>query len=219
VGALAVFALSSISVIGMVLAGWGSNNKYSLLGGVRSAAQAISYEIPLVLSILAVVLFTGSMNMLDIVKAQAGPLGPFSWNWFYITPIAFIIFLISSIAEVNRIPFDLPEAESELVSGYNTEYSGMKFAMFFLAEYAALFVMSALTVVFFFGGYNCPLSGVTLGNMLIAPTYIGTAFIPHLDVVSGQEMTLSIAQWLQMNLQLPGIEFMFTQLEMMSISN
>lgn len=210
VGALAVFALSSISVIGMVLAGWGSNNKYSLLGGMRSAAQAISYEIPLVLSVLAVVLFTGSMNMLDIVRAQVGPLGLFSWNWFFITPVAFVVFLISSIAEVNRIPFDLPEAESELVSGYNTEYSGMKFAMFFLAEYAALFVMSALTVVFFFGGFNSPLSGVALGDITIAPTYIGTAFIPF------ENLTISVAQWLQMSLKLPGIEFILTQLEMIS---
>lgn len=210
VAALAIFALSSISVIGMVLAGWGSNNKYSLLGGMRSAAQAISYEIPLVLSVLAVVLFTGSMNLMDIVTAQQGPLGLFSWNWFYITPVAFFIFLVSSIAEVNRIPFDLPEAESELVSGYNTEYSGMKFAMFFLAEYAALFVMSALTVVFFFGGFNSPLTGVEIGNITIAPTYIGTAFIPM------DGMMLSVAQWLQVALKLPGIEFLLTQLEMIS---
>jgi NADH-quinone oxidoreductase subunit H len=176
VGALLVFALSSISVLGMVLAGWASNNKYSLLGGLRSAAQAISYEIPLVMAVLGVVLFAGSMDLATIVQKQdmaiqigqsatgapqffhLGILGNF---WLVLTPLTFLIFLVSSIAEVNRIPFDLPEAESELVSGYNTEYSGMKFAMFFLAEYAALFAMSCLTVVLFFGGYNSPIPGLS----------------------------------------------------------
>jgi len=153
-GALFVFAISSLSVVGLVLAGWASNNKYSLLGGMRSAAQAISYEIPLVMAVLGVVLFTGSMNIAEIVKAQAGPF----WNWYgvLLTPISLVIFFISTLAEVNRVPFDLPEAESELVSGYNTEYSGMKFALFFLAEYAALFAMSAFTVAFFVGGYFSP---------------------------------------------------------------
>ncbi|HEY9746464.1 MAG TPA: NADH-quinone oxidoreductase subunit NuoH [Oculatellaceae cyanobacterium] len=154
-GALFVFAISAISVVGIVLAGWGSNNKYSLLGGMRSAAQAISYEIPLVMAVLAVVLFTGTMNIADIAKAQQGPF----WNWFAIllTPMSLLIFFTSALAEVNRIPFDLPEAESELVSGYNTEYGGMKFALFFLAEYASLFAMSAFTTAFFFGGYYSPL--------------------------------------------------------------
>jgi len=153
-GALFVFAISSLSVVGLVLAGWASNNKYSLLGGMRSAAQAISYEIPLVMAVLGVVLFTGSMNIAEIVKAQAGPF----WNWYgvLLTPISIVIFFISTLAEVNRVPFDLPEAESELVSGYNTEYSGMKFALFFLAEYAALFAMSSFTVAFFVGGYFSP---------------------------------------------------------------
>lgn len=183
-GALLVFALSSISVIGIVLSGWASNNKYSLLGGMRSAAQAISYEIPLILSVLAVVLYSGTMNLRDIVDYQF--FSPFSdlsqkhyiggdianmgqfiqqmlnvpqwslwkWNVLVILPVSFAIFFTAAIAEVNRIPFDLPEAESELVSGYNTEYSGMKFALFFLAEYAALFAMCALTVTFFFGGYH-----------------------------------------------------------------
>jgi len=153
-GALFVFAISSLSVVGLVLAGWASNNKYSLLGGMRSAAQAISYEIPLVMAVLGVVLFTGSMNIGDIVKAQQGPF----WNWYgvLLTPVSLFIFFISTLAEVNRVPFDLPEAESELVSGYNTEYTGMKFALFFLAEYAALFAMSAFNVAFFLGGYFSP---------------------------------------------------------------
>ncbi|HWV45930.1 MAG TPA: NADH-quinone oxidoreductase subunit NuoH [Nitrospira sp.] len=159
-GALFVFAISSLSVVGLVLAGWASNNKYSLLGGMRSAAQAISYEIPLVMAVLGVVLFTGSMNIADIVKAQAGPL----WNWYgvLLTPVSLAIFFISTLAEVNRVPFDLPEAESELVSGYNTEYTGMKFALFFLAEYAALFAMSSFTVAFFFGGYFSPFGSFIL---------------------------------------------------------
>lgn len=156
-GALFIFAISSISVIGIVLAGWASNNKYSLLGGMRSAAQAISYEIPLVMAVLGVVIYTGSMELKTIVNAQSQDI--FHWFFIWLTPISFLIFLISSIAEVNRIPFDLPEAESELVSGYNTEYSGMKFALFFLAEYAALFAMSTLTAIFFFGGYYSPIGG------------------------------------------------------------
>lgn len=170
-GALLVFALSSISVVGLVISGWASNSKYSLLGGMRSAAQAISYEIPLVLAVLGVVLASGTLNIKHIVDAQFGPF----WNWYAIalTPVSFAIFFIASIAEVNRIPFDLPEAESELVSGYNTEYSGMKFALFFLAEYASLFAMSGLTVAFFFGGYHSPLGffvtpGLFEGNQSLA---------------------------------------------------
>lgn len=154
-GALFVFAISSISVVGIVLAGWGSNNKYSLLGGMRSAAQAISYEVPLVMAVLGVVLFAGTMDIGKIVQFQQGAF----WNWYgvLLSPVSLVIFFTAALAEVNRIPFDLPEAESELVSGYNTEYTGMKFALFFLAEYAALFAMSALTVAFFFGGYYSPL--------------------------------------------------------------
>ncbi len=165
-GLLMVFALSSIGVVGIVLAGWGSNNKYSLIGGMRSASQAISYEIPLVMSALGVALASGSLNLKEIVEAQnAGQFGAFSWYWLSILPLSFVIFWISSIAEVNRIPFDLPEAESELVSGYNTEYSGMKFALFFLAEYASLFGMSALMVVLFFGGYYSPIGGLILERL------------------------------------------------------
>jgi NADH-quinone oxidoreductase subunit H len=182
-GALFVFAISSISVIGLVLAGWASNNKYSLLGGMRSAAQAISYELPLILSVLAVVLYTGTMNLKEIVIAQQGYLFGFIPNWFLITltPVTFVIFYIASIAEVNRIPFDLPEAESELVSGYNTEYSGMKFALFFLAEYAVLFAMSAFTVVFFLGGWLSPFPAY-LADVLGGANSLGTAYSLLLQV-------------------------------------
>ena len=162
VGLLFIFALSSLSVVGIVLAGWASNNKYSLLGGMRSAAQAISYEIPLIMSALTVALAAGSLNIKTIIESQNGQFGFASWYYLSLFPLAFILFYICSIAEVNRIPFDLPEAESELVSGYNTEYSGMKFAMFFLAEYSSLFGMSALMVALFFGGYYSPLGGLIL---------------------------------------------------------
>lgn len=172
-GLLLVFALSSLGVVGMVLAGWGSNNKYSLLGGMRSASQAISYEIPLVMSALAVALASGSLNIRQIVESQnVGGLGVFSWYCLSILPVAFIIFWISSIAEVNRIPFDLPEAESELVSGYNTEYSGMKFALFFLAEYASLFGMSALMSCLFLGGYYSPIGGLLLERVGVQDTIL-----------------------------------------------
>ncbi|MFM7389293.1 MAG: NADH-quinone oxidoreductase subunit NuoH [Vampirovibrionales bacterium] len=163
VGLLAVFALSSLGVVGIVLAGWASNNKFSLLGGIRSAAQAISYEIPLMLSLLAVVLFVGSLDIRQIVDAQRG--GLLHWHAVMLTPLSFLLFYVASVAEVNRVPFDLPEAESELVSGYNTEYSGMKFATFFLAEYASLFILSALTVALFFGGYYAPWGGLAVNSL------------------------------------------------------
>lgn len=176
-GLFLIFALSSITTVGIVLAGWSSNNKYSLLGGMRSAAQAISYEIPLVIAVLSIAVLAGTLNLTDIVKSQAGgvaDLAVLNWNIFSwnILPafIGFIVFFICSIAEVNRIPFDLPEAESELVSGYNTEYSGMKFALFFLAEYSAMFIMSVLTVTLFLGGYLPPfndyLSNIIFGNII-----------------------------------------------------
>lgn len=182
-GLFLAFALSSLTTVGIVLAGRASNNKYSLLGGMRSAAQAISYEIPLVVSALSIVVLAGSMNLSEVVYMQSGGVSDvpvlnwniFSWN-FIPAFIGFVVFFICSIAEVNRIPFDLPEAESELVSGYNTEYSGMKFALFFLAEYAALFVTSVLTVTLFLGGYLPPLydycSVIFFGNVIKNPAII-----------------------------------------------
>lgn len=152
-GLVLALAITSIGILGLLAAGWASNNKYSIIGSMRSVAQAISYELPLVFSALSVVVLTGSMNLNRIAYLQENLL-----RW-YIFPafLGFLIFLICTIAELNRVPFDLPEAESELVSGYNTEYSGMKFALFFLAEYAALFVYSALIATLFFGGYSSPL--------------------------------------------------------------
>lgn len=150
VGILVVLAFSSFTVLAILMAGWGSNNKYSLIGAIRSIAQSVAYEIPLLLSLLAVVMMTNSLSLKDVVEAQKG-------IWFVLLqPVAFVIYFISSVAETNRTPFDLPEAESELVAGYHTEYSGMMFALFFLAEYTNMFIVSAITVTFFLGGYQGP---------------------------------------------------------------
>lgn len=153
-GLLYVLAITSLGVYGIVLGGWSSNSKYSLLGGLRSAAQMISYELSLGLSIIGVIAIAGSLRLNDIVDAQAKV-------WFAIPQVlGFLIFLISSFAETNRLPFDLPEAEPELVAGYHTEYSSMKFAMFFMAEYTNMITASALTVCLFLGGwYPLPFGG------------------------------------------------------------
>jgi NADH-quinone oxidoreductase subunit H len=132
------------------MAGWGSNNKYALIGAIRSVAQNIAYEIPLLLAILPIVMMANSFSLKAIVEAQNG-------LWFvFCQPLAFLIYFIAGVAETNRTPFDLPEAESELVAGYHTEYSGMRFALFFLAEYTNIFIVSAIAVTFFLGGYQGP---------------------------------------------------------------
>ena len=154
VGILYVLALTSISVYGIVVAGWSSNNKYSLLGGLRSSAQLISYELAMGLAVVSIILLAGSLRLNDIITDQQGSF--FSWNIFR-QPLAFLIFLIAVYAETNRLPFDLSEAEQELVGGYHTEYSSMKFAMFFMAEYANMITAAALTVTLFFGGWDVPL--------------------------------------------------------------
>jgi len=147
---LYLLAITSLSVYGIVLAGWSSNNKYSLLGGIRSSAQMISYELSLGLALVGVMLITGSLRLTDIVEAQRSV-------WFvFLQPLGFIVYIISAIAETNRAPFDLPEAESELVAGYHTEYSGMKFAMFFMAEYINMITVSSIATTLFFGGWHGP---------------------------------------------------------------
>ncbi|PCI40499.1 MAG: NADH-quinone oxidoreductase subunit NuoH [Elusimicrobia bacterium] len=156
-----IFAMAGISVVGIMMAGWGSGNKYSLLGGLRAAAQLVSYELPRGFSIMPVVMFAGSLSLVEISKAQSGYLWGFFPQWYIFYPvvgqIAFLIFLIASVAETNRIPFDMPEAESELVAGFHTEYSGMRFSLFFLAEYAYMFLACLLMAAFFFGGGAAPL--------------------------------------------------------------
>ena len=153
VGILYILALTSIGVYGIVLAGWSSNNKYSMLGGLRSAAQLISYELAMGLAIVSIILLDGSLKLNDIVSSQQGSL--FSW-YIFKQPLAFLIFLIATYAETNRLPFDMAEAEQELIGGYHTEYSSMKFAMFFMAEYANMITAAALTVTLFFGGWDIP---------------------------------------------------------------
>jgi NADH-quinone oxidoreductase subunit H len=151
IGILFILAVSSLTVYGIILGGWASNNKYSLIGGLRSSAQIISYEIPLGLSILGVVLITGSLNLERIIWHQT----THPWNIFF-QPLAFLLFMISAFAECNRLPFDLPETEQELVGGYHTEYNAMKLAFFFLAEYTHMVTSSFLMVILFFGGWHFP---------------------------------------------------------------
>ncbi len=158
IGILFVLAMTSVGVYGLTLAGWSSNSKYSLMGGLRSSAQMISYEISMGLSLVGVIMLTGSFGLTDIVHHQAG------WMWnLFLQPLGFIIFLVASFAEMNRAPFDLPEAEPELVGGFNTEYSGMKFGMFFLAEYANMATGSAMISLVYLGGWNLPVAPATLG--------------------------------------------------------
>jgi NADH-quinone oxidoreductase subunit H len=163
VGILFVFGVSSLGVYGIVLAGWASNNKYSLLGGLRSSAQMISYELSMGLSVVGVVLLAGSLSLVDIVGAQQGTF----WllgilpipNWFvFWQPLGFLLFFTCALAETNRAPFDLPEAETELVAGFHTEYSSMKFAMFFMAEYANMITASAVATTLFLGGWLGPVA-------------------------------------------------------------
>ncbi len=151
VGILYILALTSLGVYGVTLSGWSSNSKYSLLGGLRSAAQMISYELSLGLSIIGVIMISGTLQLDKIAQAQYG------WRWnIFLQPIGFIIFLVASFAETNRLPFDLPEAEPELVAGYHTEYSGMKFGMFFLAEYTNMITSSAVITTLYLGGWQFP---------------------------------------------------------------
>lgn len=175
VGVFFVVAVSALVVAGLLLGAWASNNKYSLLGGMRTVAQIVSYEIPTAIVILSIVAISGTLNLRTMSETQSS----YFWNWYifggpnlnlqkflYIpfSLIACLIYFISSLAEVNRTPFDIPEAESELVGGYHTEYSGMKFAFFFLAEYANMFAVSAVISILFFGGYQSPFGYI--GNLI-----------------------------------------------------
>lgn len=163
IGILYILAFASIGAYGIILGGWASNSKYSLLGGLRSAAQIISYELNVGLSIIGVIILAGSLSLVQITDAQAG----WFWNWYlFALPapqiVAFVVYVISSVAETNRVPFDLPEAESELVAGFFTEYSGLRFAFFFLAEYANMVLVSCVAAALFLGGWNAPYPGTIL---------------------------------------------------------
>jgi len=156
VGLLLVLGLSSISVFGVIFGGWASNSKYPLMGALRSVVQVLSYEIPIGLTVLSVIFFARSIDLVEIVNHQEH-----AKIWFgFMLPVSFVVFWISAIAETNRAPFDLPEAESELVAGYHTEYSGMKFAFFYIAEYAHMVLVSSLVVIMFFGGWLAPFPNV-----------------------------------------------------------
>ena len=156
VGVLYLFAISSLGVYGIIMAGWSSNSKYAFLGGLRSAAQMVSYEVSIGFVIVSVLLCVGSLNLSDIVRAQCGAWGAASWYWLRLFPM-FIVFFISALAETNRSPFDLPEGESELVAGFFVEYSAMTFALFYLGEYANMILMSAMTSILFLGGWLSPI--------------------------------------------------------------
>ncbi|OGP08177.1 MAG: NADH-quinone oxidoreductase subunit H [Deltaproteobacteria bacterium RIFCSPLOWO2_12_FULL_43_16] len=157
VGILYVLAIGGISVYGIMLGGWASNSKYALLGGIRSSAQMISYELALTFSCIGVVMIANSLSLLDIIKSQNGAILGFIPNWNIIyQPLGFVIFLIAAMAEINRIPFDLPEDEGTLAAGYHVEYSAMRFSFFMLTEYVAMVTVSVLSVILFFGGWNAP---------------------------------------------------------------
>ncbi|HEY6553156.1 MAG TPA: NADH-quinone oxidoreductase subunit NuoH [Vicinamibacteria bacterium] len=157
IGVFYVIAVASLSTVGLIMAGWASNNKYALFGAMRSAAQIVSYEIPAVMVLLVIIIVVGSLSLHDITTAQLGGLQNwFIFRYFPLNVIAFLVFFTAGMAECNRAPFDIPEAESELVAGFHTEYSGFFFAMFFMAEYTEMFVISAVASVLFFGGYLAP---------------------------------------------------------------
>lgn len=186
-GLFYVFAVSAFAVIGIVMGGWASNNKYSLMGAMRSVAQIISYEIPAAMAILSIAVISSTLDMQKISANQSG----WFWNWYlfggpggfekiWVIPFLvglFLIYMISSLAETNRTPFDIPEGESELVAGYHTEYSGMKFAMFFFAEYANMFIVGAIITVIFLGGWNSPFGEFLGGPILGALWFIFKAFV------------------------------------------
>ena len=165
IGLLFIFAVSSMGIYGIVIAGLSSNNKYSLMGGLRSSAQMISYELTLGLAALSVVIMSGSLNLYEIVKDQSGSI--LSMN-LVSQPLAFVLFFVAGVAETNRAPFDLPEAEQELVAGFFTEYSGMKFAMFFMGEYVNMITMSALITILFLGGWNSYIPGLDIPILIFA---------------------------------------------------
>jgi NADH-quinone oxidoreductase subunit H len=172
-GLLYVLALTSVGVYGVILAGWASNSKYAFLGAMRSAAQIVAYEIAMGFALVGVIMAAGSLNLGDIIEQQRG--GLVAWNWFWLFPLL-IVYFISGVAETNRAPFDVAEGESEIVAGFHVEYSGIAFALFFLAEYANMILIAALTSIFFFGGWLSPLDGYLPADAAIRSVpFVGAA--------------------------------------------
>jgi len=176
VGILYIFAIGSLEVYGVIMGGWASNSKYPFLGSLRSAAQMISYEVSIGFIIVGVILSTGSLNLTDIVHAQKGDYGLFSWYWLPHLPMV-VLFFVSALAETNRPPFDLPEAESELVAGYQVEYSATPFLLFMAGEYIAIFLMCALTTLLFFGGWLSPIPGLPDGALWMVSKMLVVFFL------------------------------------------
>jgi NADH-quinone oxidoreductase subunit H len=194
VGVFYVVAVSSLSTVGLIMAGWASNNKYALFGAMRSAAQIVSYEIPAVMTLVAIVMIVGSLSLQDIVLTQGGGLPHwFLFRYFPLMPVAFVIFFTAGLAECNRTPFDIPEAESELVAGFHTEYSGFFFAMFFMAEYTEMFVISAVTSVLFLGGWQTPFPNDLLQR--IGPLGLGPIWL-----ISKAWFLVFVMMWLRWTL-------------------
>lgn len=187
-GILYILAITSLGVYGIMLAGWSSNNKYALLGGLRSSAQMISYELCMGLAIVTLVMWVGSLSLAKIVETQTH----LPWNWFFLRePVACLIFIVSAFAETNRAPFDLPESESELVAGYHTEYSAMKFAMFFMAEYANMLIASALIATLFFGGWQVPfVSTEMLRSTAESSLFFGAIGFGLISIAAGSWLSL-----------------------------
>ena len=180
IGLLYFFAVGGLTVVGLLMAGWSSFNKYSLLGGLRAAAQIVSYEIPLTLSVVGIILLTGTLSINQITLDQCGSL----LDWYvFRQPLAFVIFFIAATAEANRTPFDLTEADSEIVAGFATEYSGMRFGFFFFAEYVNVFVISALIVTLFFGGWNAPFPWPWPIHLSLDPGSLGIGLLIAIAVV------------------------------------
>jgi NADH-quinone oxidoreductase subunit H len=190
IGILYIVAVSSLATLPVIMAGWASNNKYTLLGGMRAVAQSLSYEIPLVLSIIGVVALAGSLSMVQIVNAQAKV-----W-YILLQPLGFIVFFIAAIAEMARIPFDLPESESELVAGFHTEYSGMKFALLLFAEYIHMVVASALMVILFLGGWHLPL----VSSIIAGLPFIVSSVVQFGIFIAKMYVVIFVLMWIRSTL-------------------
>jgi len=192
IGLIFLFAITSLGVYGVALAGWSSNSKYPLMGGLRSSAQMISYEVSLTLSVVGVLLLTGTLNFGDIVNNPSNPAVGQSGYWLHFIPrwnvipqfVGFLCYITAAIAETNRVPFDLPEAETELVAGFHTEYSSFKFAMFFMAEYANMITVSCLATILFFGGWLSPFGGHEWEKFIPVTIFLGLALYCAFEIVS-----------------------------------